>query len=190
MKAYDAYVAWIAIRNHFASPSYDYFKYNGKTRANAQSFENRQDKWVFLKFSRQRDPVNFIAANMIFNPDSYIGSYNVSFQNEFDKYVENGEYWFRKDLNQLKTSFNDNFVVDSSNSMPYLLQLLKSDKISIFTACVFETLINCDSKWSKTPQYMIFRNLSLKIHKSAGFFKIKSDKYKVIVLKHFNDLNN
>ena len=38
----EAYQTYLAIKNHFSSPSYDYFKYQGKVKVNSQSFEKRE----------------------------------------------------------------------------------------------------------------------------------------------------
>ena len=48
-----AYALWNALKLHFTSDSYDYFKYNGKTSISVTSFENRKDKYHFYKLSRK-----------------------------------------------------------------------------------------------------------------------------------------
>ena len=48
-----AYALWNALKLHFTSDSYDYFKYNGKTNVSKQTFSIRKDKYQFYKLSRK-----------------------------------------------------------------------------------------------------------------------------------------
>lgn len=189
MNAYDAYKQYIAFKLHFTSRSYDYHRYSGGSGATAASFEKRaKEHRHFLKISRNRDPESFIIGNMMFNSDTYVGAFTSDHQKEFEKFRDTGAYHFKGDLGKLKPVFNDNFIVDPDNSTPYILRLLMNRKISLFTACVFEQLLNCDTKWARSDNYLIFSTLAHKIVKSAPFFKIDSAKYRAIVIEHFDAL--
>ena len=52
MSPFEAYKLYTAIKNHFTTESYDYFKYNGKVRASEHTFETRKDKYMFYKLSK------------------------------------------------------------------------------------------------------------------------------------------
>ena len=49
MEAFQAYKTYVAIKNHFTSKTYDFFKYNGRTKASRSTFEKRNDKYFFSK---------------------------------------------------------------------------------------------------------------------------------------------
>ena len=51
-----AFALYNALKLHFTSESYDYFKYNGKTNVSPQSFMTRKDKYQFYKLSRKYNP--------------------------------------------------------------------------------------------------------------------------------------
>ncbi len=54
MTPIDCYRTYLAFKNHFSKPSFDYFKYNGKTKATSDSFHKRKDRYFFEKMSRQK----------------------------------------------------------------------------------------------------------------------------------------
>ena len=54
MTAFDCYKTYLAIKQHFTQPAYDYFRYYGATSASMTSFNRRKDKYFFEKMSRQK----------------------------------------------------------------------------------------------------------------------------------------
>ena len=69
ISGYEAFGLYQSLKLHFTTDSYDYFKYNGKTKVTVTAFENRKDKYHFYKLSRKytnkEDLINFIVANLI-----------------------------------------------------------------------------------------------------------------------------
>lgn len=53
MTPYETYCLFLALKNHFTTESYDFFKYKGKTSASVKSFEARNDRFFFQKLSRK-----------------------------------------------------------------------------------------------------------------------------------------
>lgn len=49
MAPFEVYVNYLALKSHFSSPKYDYFKYNKKVRASLTSFNKRKDRYFFEK---------------------------------------------------------------------------------------------------------------------------------------------
>jgi hypothetical protein len=48
-----AYALWNALKLHFTSESYDYFKYKGKMKISDESFLKRRDRFFFAKLERK-----------------------------------------------------------------------------------------------------------------------------------------
>ena len=48
---YGAYLLFLALRTHFSSDKYDFFKMHGKLRATKDSYEKRQDNHFFDKIA-------------------------------------------------------------------------------------------------------------------------------------------
>lgn len=53
MTPFETYCLFLALKNHFTTESYDFFKYKGKTSASVKSFEARNDRFFFQKLSRK-----------------------------------------------------------------------------------------------------------------------------------------
>ena len=47
MTGFEVYKMYLALKQHFTKSDYDYFKYEGKVRANENSFEQRRDRYFF-----------------------------------------------------------------------------------------------------------------------------------------------
>jgi len=188
MTAYEVYKMYLALNLHFKGGSYDYFRYNGNVKsATPSNFDKRRDKRIFLKISRMRDPQHYLIGNFIFGENTgWSGSFTEDCKILYEKYLENGTYLFKQDLNKLNHDFNTNFTVDDKNAIPYILVLLKNGEISLHTCCVLDILLNCYNKWKNKEQFMIFENVAKKIHLSAPFFNIDKAKYKALLLTHFN----
>ena len=54
MTPIEVYKTYLAFKNHFTKPNYDYFQYCGKSRASTESFNKRKDKYFFERMSRQK----------------------------------------------------------------------------------------------------------------------------------------
>ena len=72
MSAFECYKEYVALKNHFRSDSYDYFKYNGKSKINSSSFEGRNDKLFFMKLAKHPDPRNLILSNLLVNDKIWV----------------------------------------------------------------------------------------------------------------------
>jgi len=46
--AYKAYQTFIALKQHFSKNNYDYFKYNGRTKSNINSFRTKKDNFKIM----------------------------------------------------------------------------------------------------------------------------------------------
>ncbi len=47
ISGYEAFGLYQALKLHFTTDSYDYFKYGGKTNISVTEFENRKDNYHF-----------------------------------------------------------------------------------------------------------------------------------------------
>ena len=107
--AFDVYICYLALKRHFSS-NYDYFKYNGKVNARIDAFENRKDKFFFFKLAKRKDYKDFLLANMVNNPDVWVGDLvdsqtaNETFT-EWSKRQQSLGYVFGNELDELNEDF-------------------------------------------------------------------------------------
>lgn len=185
MTAFECYTLYLALKRHFTTKAYDFFKYNGAVKCSEKSFFIRKDQKAFLKMSRQRDPKGYCIGNMIYNKSMWAGEFVDEYFTEFQKYRDNGTYWFKQDLSRLRSELSSNLDINDTNHIPYIIHQLNLGNINIFTACVFEMIFKCDKVWSSNSQYFVFKDTSQKVLKSYMFFDIDIDKYRAILIDFF-----
>jgi hypothetical protein len=194
MTGYEAYKLYVALKNHFNSDTYDYFRYGGKTRANVQSFEMRHDKYFFNKLAKHKDTERFVLANIVEdNPNVWVGDLANEQQAENNykvwlKRQESLSYVFTNDLDSLSLVYNDNLVVEGSNH-PLLLKLLIQKKVSLETLVVLNDLCGFFRHWNrKIEEDVIWPMVYKKCKKYRPFLKFDKDKLKQIVVDKFSTI--
>ena len=190
--AYDLYVYYLALKRHFTTDGYDFFKYHGKMKASQQSFETRKDKFFFYKLAKRKDAKEFILANMIHNPNSWIGDLLDGGKAE-EVYVEwmkrqqSLSYMFNKDLGELEEDFNSNLIVKEGQH-PRLLRLFHMKRIGIETLIIIDDLVNVFSYWnSRIDDPIIFPQIRRTIEKVRPFVQYERPKMKSILLTKFSE---
>jgi hypothetical protein len=187
--AYDIYVYYLALKRHFTS-NYDFFKYNGKVKANAMSFENRKDKFFFYKLSRMREARDLILANMLEDPNMWIGEMMddkaMNIYHEWAKRQQSLSYLFKRELSELDDDFDVNFIVDNGQH-PKLLKLYTQRRISLETLVILSHMAKCLPYWSKNiSDTIVFPSINNLIGKYKPFLNYDGDKMKKIVVDKFN----
>lgn len=190
MDAFEAYTKYIALKNHFSSKTYDFFKYNGRTRASKASFEKRGDKYFFHKLSKHGDCVNYLASNFL-EGDCWVGDL-VNEQDAEKKYlqwkkrIESLSYFFKNDLEKLDSDFNVNFEVKNGEH-PLLLKKYLRKEVTPETVLILNDLVRFFPSWNKKIEdKVIWPNEYLKLKKYRPFFTINLDTYKKYVVDFYS----
>lgn len=86
---------------HFKGQSYDFFKYQGRTRVNNDSLLKRKDKWFFekwsMKLAHEEEAIGFLAANFIAG-NKYVRDLDYSVYTKWLGYRDALYYRFQSDL--------------------------------------------------------------------------------------------
>ena len=192
MSAFECYKEYVALKNHFTKPSYDYFKYNGQSRLKPSSFEVRKDKLFFQKLAKHPDVHNFLIANFSDNEKSWIRelAYSETAEKTYKDWLKRQQslsYVFKSELNQLDSNFNENFIC-KNNEHPILLKLFLGKQISLETFCLLLEFSGAKSYWDSKMQYdLVWDNLKTKVEKYSPFINCDKDKLKKIVLDYFEE---
>lgn len=188
--AYDVFKDYIALKNHFTTKSYDYFKYQGKSRSiTPEKYNQRKDKVFFMKLAKHRDPKNFLVANFI-EGDTWIGSlaYNEQAQNTYTEWLKRTQsltYIFKNEIEKLNDDCNSNFIVED-NQHPLALKLYLRKEISIETLVILIDVVRCFSHWQKQlGDDVVWKDLSHKLVKYKPFLQYDRANCKKILLDHF-----
>lgn len=190
MSPFETYKTYLALKNHFTKDSYDFFKYAGKVSASVKSFEGRRDRFHFEKLSKHRDPTSFILANLVENPDLWIGDLVQNEESErryrnWLKRTQSRTYTFRDELGQLESDFDSNFESEPGQHPPLLRKYL-GNAISLDTLVILIHLTKCFGRWNgRMESDPVWRNVRRRIIKYQPFMKYDLAKFRSIVLEKF-----
>ena len=199
MNGFDTYRTYLAIKQHFRSKSYDFFKYNGKVKASELSYETRKDKYFFEKASKKfkrEEFVDYVVANITRNrnSDTWIGNMmnekNQINYKKWQKVTESLTYTFENDIdliNDYEENFNKVFkMVDGQH--PVLFRLHLRGKVSLETMVILDDLVNYSSAWKHMDDILLEEFVDMmRKYKPFLLNRIQLDKkkYKRIVLENF-----
>jgi hypothetical protein len=191
---YEAFGLFQSLKLHFTTDSYDFFKYNGKSKISVESFENRKDKYHFYKLSRRltnRDElIMFIVANLLNDDNLWIGNLlgeeSETIYRERQKVLQSCSYIFENDCRKVFDGLdNPNSILQSeSGDYPVLLTKSMRKEIQIETICILNQILKFVPSWNKKiTDTIIWPNYSRKIVKYTAFLPKDVVKYKLILKK-------
>lgn len=192
MSALECYQQYLAIKQHFSKPNYDYFKYNGKVRVNAATFDARKDKLFFQKLAKHPDVTNFLVANLSENDKAWIKelAYSESAEKTYKAWVKRQQsltYIFQNDLEKLDRVLKNNFTCKSGEH-PLLLKKFLGKEISLETLCILLEFSGAKAMWDTKMEYdLIWESFKTKIEKYLPFIKYEKDKLVKIALDYFDE---
>lgn len=153
---YEAYELYMAIRLHFTSKNYDYFKYGGKTHVTKSAFSNRKDKFVFYKLSRKYNLnelkelyiSNFVESERWINEIN--GPEGEAAYKKWKKINQSLSYKFETDITYLLDNFdkNDLFMVDSGSLPQFLMEVMQGN-VAIESLIILNNMTQFVDMWEK-----------------------------------------
>lgn len=193
MSSFDAYKDYVALKNHFSKPEYDYIKYHGKTGIKPDTFQKRKDKVFFEKLAKRPDYHDFLLANL--SEDSKLWIKELAYSEEADKRFldwkkrnQSLTYVFKSEVQEhLCKPFNYNFVCEDGKH-PIILRLYLRKDICLETLCIILDLTGSIKFFDKKMEYdPIWEDMSLKIKKYIPFIKYDKDKFRKIILDFYDN---
>ena len=198
MTSYEAYTLYLAIKLHFTTPNYDYFKHNAKVNSSLNAFLKRNDRFFFHKLATKygENLRDYYVSNFVDRPKTWVGdlvrSDGDTIYNKWKKYNESFSYNFRNDCVLLRNvidgdniRFDDVFSVDSGQH-PRLLRLLLSEQISIQSVIILDKVLGFVKRWDKEiKETIIWPEKSFKLKKLNPFIKFNLTKCKFIMKEVF-----
>ena len=77
LDALEIYERFVAIKLHFTTKGYDFYRYSGKVKGTTRAnFEKRRDKYFFHRLSNKYRPNqlnDFLVANFMVKPQLFVG---------------------------------------------------------------------------------------------------------------------
>lgn len=190
MSAFDCFQEYLALKNHFTKPSYDYHKYGGKTGVKVATFEKRRDRVFFQKLAKHPDYKQFLLANLVKDEKAWIKDLAYSEEAEqtylaWLKRQQSLTYSFKTELGMLEPNFDQNFLcVDHEH--PILLKQYLAGTISLETLCILLKLTGAKKHWDQKMEYdVIWDAIKVTVEKYTPFLKYDQEKMKQIVVDYF-----
>lgn len=187
----NCYKTYLALKNHFTKPNYDYQKYCGKVKASLQTFYKRKDRMWFEKLSRQKSDkeiIDFFVANFVScdDPQSlWIGEIirdGESRYKSWAKKVQSLTYLFTEEVTEVFNSknFEEMFLVEG-NRHPRILKEHLQGKLSLETMVVLNNILNYKRDFDKKLSDPIWEFVSMRITKYSSFLHTDIFKFKKIL---------
>ena len=196
---FDVYKTYLAVKLHFASDTYDYYKYGGKVNAKLETFTKRKDRYFFHKLSTkyaETDILDFFVANFLADSKRWIGNLLANDGRgvylDYKKRKESFAYHFKQecgtivsDFSSRGLSFNDGFIPPNGQH-PRILRLLIQKKISYQTAVVLNHFLNFSKNWDKEiTEKVVWPEISLKVTRVKPFITFNATECKLIMKEIF-----
>lgn len=195
----NAYKAYIAIKQHFTKPDFDYFKYGGKTNASLESYKKRKDAIFFEMIGKHPDPISFIAFNIatfdkVYPKDLATGT---KYKQNYDK--------MKAELDSLSYHMRSNFkrdhlTVRGFHNPPHsdIIKDYLTNKVSLIFICAVNACIpskepngymvsQYDRVYQNDP--IIWPRISLKIKKLTPFLLFDRDNVRKALLETLRKQN-
>jgi len=189
MNPFEVYSHYIALKSHFSDTSYDFFKYNGKTRVSVDSFETRKDKYQFYKISKQIDPKGYLLANLIDGPKTgWVGDFTQERYEKWEARQKSLKYILENDLEKIGLPLSDKLKVPGPCMKPHLLNMLRSRQIEVETVIILDHHFKFLEKWKRdiADDLVYPDSLHLQLTKYSPFVHYDKVKVKEILKKFLN----
>ena len=187
--SFNAYVKFLALKKHFTTDNYDYFKYNGKVRANYETFMSRNDAYSFAKLAKKDDPQGLILSNLLINKNIWVrdllDSEGEARYINWRKKIESLGYVFKSELAHLDDEYKQNFI-SRDGQHPLVMTLLLQKKISLETFTILAFMANIFSYWSeKVVDKHVSFDIINKSRKYKPFLDFEPKRFQKLIKDHF-----
>tara|TARA_B100001250_G_scaffold308942_1_gene270845 strand:- start:1150 stop:1743 length:594 start_codon:yes stop_codon:yes gene_type:complete len=184
-EGFDSYKLYLAVKLHFNSKDYDFVQYNGKVKADLNSFIKRKDKYHFGKLSRlYKDELqDFYVANLS-QKDMWVGDLLENEAKkvfmEWKKKKQKLSHMFEQEVSVLLEKKGIQEVLRVHNGQhPYLLKQFLGKKISIETMCILDTITNYSEAWNlMIEETIVYPDVWTRINKYKTFIHFDREAYK------------
>lgn len=207
---FDAYRQFNALRFHFAGTqvgehgggSYDYFKHGGSlsrfTREKyLQKGQDLQIKFEILAQQKTNQEIKEYYVSNFARGQQYIHDFTTKIWNEWKKYFQSYEYYFKNDVEKLLTdaeNFDIIFICDKKGTHPKLVRMYLGGKITLESLVILESILRYRKRFDKEidDPSKVWDRLSLLLRKYEPFVteRIDVSKCKQLLLEKARELED
>ena len=191
MTPFEVYTCYLSLKNHFTKENYDYFKFNGKTRASITAFNKRKDRYFFERTSRKKTDEEvkaYFLANFVECDDPqglWIGNIIQEGEDRYQNWLKKSQsltYVFKEEIEKFFTKENFTTLFETNTTgHPDVLKLHLSKEISLETMVILDLILEYVKNFDKKLQDPIWEFYSKRIRKYKPFINIDVSKCKAIL---------
>ena len=201
MHGFDVYRTYLAFKQHFSNPKFDFFKYEGKVNAKETTYQQRNDFYFFETIARKytdQEIQEFMLASFVASETPqkvWIGDIKRSGKANWmvwTKLHQSLTYVVKQDLNRVvehleTTGRTFNNLFETMGGHPPLLKLYVRQDVSLETVIIMDMVLGFMKQWDKTLRDPLWEQLSFKIKKYKPFLSIPTIKYRSFIKDAFYD---
>lgn len=197
MNGYEVFCTYQAIKLHFTTDTYCYFKYNGRVGTKPEGFEKRKDKYMFHRLARNlRDGevVGFFVSNFLMKQKAWTQDFlepeAKQIYLDWRKKIDSLSYLFDQDMAKIITKKLDLgahsiFFPSEDDSYPFVWTMMNQNEIQFETVVILHGITGILDLWDeKYKTDFIYEKTSKLIRKYEPFLGLDVPKFKEIVRKH------
>lgn len=194
MDGFEVYKIYLSLKLHFSKDNYNFFTFNGKSRASLKSFENRKDKYFFKKLGtkyNQHELIEFFVSHFIKDGNLWIGNLSVNKSKTYSEWkskLQSMSFIFENEMKLLLEDyeFDSVFKIQNGNH-PILLKEHLSDRVSLESMVILNKLVKYFPYFEKNiSEPVVWPEIKKKIIKYEPFLSIDTSKYRCILLNICN----
>jgi hypothetical protein len=191
MDGLKAYKYYMAVKLHFTRDDFNVFVNRGKIKCSRETFNNRNDSYLFEKMAKRfddREYIQFLTANFAYGNGDIV--YRIEESEEH--YIE----WNRRKQSITKIFSDDLQTVlknkFTNNLEKTIIDLYLGNKICLETVRIVDDLYPIIDKVKQNSQFMLmFESEIRRLEKSKGFVKYKPERVTPVFnnfLEEFNEI--
>lgn len=195
MDGFEVYKTYLALKLHFSKDNYNFFTFNGKSRASLQSFEKRKDKYFFKKLGTkfdQKEIVDFLLSHFLEDGNCWIGNISIHKSKTYSEWknrIQSMSFVFENEMEKLsdvEENFDSLFRVRDGQH-PIILKEHLSGNVSLESMVVLQKLVNYVPYFTtKISDPIVWPEVKKRVVKYEPFLSIDKSKYKRILVNKWS----
>lgn len=196
MNGLTAYKYYQAIKLHFTSDKYDVFTSKGHVRCSRESFEKRNDRYIFeklaTKFRTDKELIQYLASNFMYGHHEVVYNQVDGDRNyiTFLKRKQSITQVFTDDLHKLDLDageLNKTIFDCTNNQLPIIISYLLNKRITLETLSICNDINGFIEKIDSDLVRTMYGDILRAIQKSHKFIKYDSTKLVPIYMEAFKE---
>lgn len=195
MDGFEVYKTYLALKLHFSKDNYNFFTFNGKSRASLQSFEKRKDKYFFKKLGTkfdQKEIVDFLLSHFLEDGNCWIGNISIHKSKTYSEWknrIQSMSFVFENEMEKLsdvEENFDSLFRVKDGQH-PIILKEHLSGNVSLESMVILQKLVNyVPYLTTKISDPIVWPEVKKRVVKYEPFLSVDKSKYKRILVNKWS----